>query len=148
MIDTDKAVRADIVSTLKAAGFQVTRVAHDHQGLRSMYEGRPDLVILVEQAPGVNVEELCSRLPQASHLPIIVLGNSQEGSHGVRLLEAGADAYMSTPPDLVELVARVRSLLRRTKGLEGRSAGGGDHWGRGARLKPGDAYESSSSPQG
>jgi DNA-binding response OmpR family regulator len=113
-----------------------------------MYEGRPDLVIVAEQAPGINVEELCSRLPQASHLPIIVLGNSQEGSHGVRLLEAGADAYMSTPPDLVELVARVRSLLRRTKGLEGRSAGGGDHWGRGARLKPGDAYESSSSPQG
>jgi DNA-binding response OmpR family regulator len=110
-----------------------------------MYEGRPDLVIVAEQVPGVNGEELCSKMREVSLLPIIpiiVLGNSQEGSHGVRLLQAGADAYMSTPPDLVELVARVHCLLRRTKGPEGPSAEGGDHWGRGARLKPSDAYES------
>ena len=138
MIDTDKAVASDIVSALEAAGFQVTCVAHGRQGLSSVYESCPDLVIVAEQAPGVNVEEMSSRLPQASHLPIIVLGNSQEGSHGVRLLEAGADAYMSTPPDLVELVARVRSLLRRTKGPEGPSAGGtpgGDLLGRTAKRE-------------
>jgi DNA-binding response OmpR family regulator len=115
---------ADIVSTLEAAGFQVTCVANGHQGLSSMYEGRPDLVIVAEQVPGINGEELCSKMRQVSLLPIIVLSNSQEDSHGVRLLEAGADAYMSRPPDLRELVARVCSLLRRTKGPQCPSAGG------------------------
>ena len=122
MIDTDKAVTADIASPLEGAGFQVTCVADGHQGLSSMYKHHPDLVIVVEQEPGINMEELCSELRQASLLPIIVVGNRQEGSHEVRLLEAGADAYMSKPPDAAELVARVRSLLRRTKGSEDHSA--------------------------
>jgi DNA-binding response OmpR family regulator len=127
---------ADIISTLEAAGFQVTCVADCHKGLSSIYQGRPDLVIVAEQVLGINGEELCSKMRQVSLLPIIVIGNSQEGSHGVRLLEAGADAYMSTPPDLVELVARVRSLLRRTKEPEGPSAGGdpgGNLFGRTAK---------------
>ena len=116
---------ADIVSTLEAAGFQVTCVADGHQGLSRVYESRPDLVIVAEQVPGINGEELCSKMRLVSLLPIIVVGNRQEGSHEVRMLEAGADAYMSKPPDLVELVARVRSLLRRTKGPQCPSAGGG-----------------------
>jgi DNA-binding response OmpR family regulator len=100
-------------------------VARGHRGLASVYEDRPDLVIVAEQVPGINVEELCSRLRQVSHLPIIVLGNIEDGSHEAHILEAGADAYMSKPPDAVELVAQVRSLLRRARGPQSPSTGGG-----------------------
>jgi DNA-binding response OmpR family regulator len=125
---------ADVDSTLEAAGFQVTFVARGHRGLASVYESRPDLVIVSEQVPEINVEELCSRLRQVSHLPIIVLGNSQEGSHEISILEAGADAYMSKPPDAGDLVARVRSLLRSTKGRECPSAGGSPEGNLSART--------------
>ena len=58
----------------------------------------------------VNGEDPVLLIRQASLLPIIVLGSRQET---VETLESGADAYMTKPPSLVELVARVRALLRR-----------------------------------
>ena len=58
----------------------------------------------------VNGEDPCLRIRQASYLPIIVLGNQGEAAE---MLESGADAFMTKPPSLSELVARVRVLLRR-----------------------------------
>jgi DNA-binding response OmpR family regulator len=112
----------------------VIGVADGYQGLSRIYENRPDLVIMAEQAPGVMGKELCSRLRQVSYLPIIVLGSGQEATDEVSMLEAGADAYMSRPPDTVELVARVRSLLRRRNG----PAGGGGEGDLSRREKGGD----------
>ena len=113
---------------MTAAGFQVTEVADGYQGLSSIYESRPDLVIMAQDLPVPNAEELCSQLRQASHLPIIVLGSREKGVDETEMLELGADAYMSKPPALIELIARVRSLLRRkgrgTNTLRGDSGGG------------------------
>ena len=80
---------ADIVSTLEAVGFQVTCVADGHQGLRRVYESRPDLVIVAEQVPGINGEELCSKMRLVSLLPIIVVGNRQEGAAKSACLRPG-----------------------------------------------------------
>ena len=58
----------------------------------------------------VNGEDPYVQIRQASYLPIIVIGSQEEA---VDMLELGADAYMTKPPSLSELVARVGSLLRR-----------------------------------
>ncbi len=93
-------------------------MADGYQGLRSLYESCPDLVIMAQHLSALNAKELCARLRQVSYLPIIVLGNGEKkGTEGSEMLELGADAYMSTPPDLTELIARVGSLLRRRRGL-------------------------------
>lgn len=55
-------------------------------------------------------EDFCLRIRQASYIPIIALGNEKDS---METLELGADAYMVRPPSIVELVARVNSLLRR-----------------------------------
>ena len=87
------------------------RVTDALDGLRQLYEeAYPDLIIAARELPMVNGEDPCVRIRQASYLPLIVLGSREEAAE---VLELGADAYMIKPPILRELVARVRTLLRR-----------------------------------
>jgi DNA-binding response OmpR family regulator len=65
---------------------------------------------VARELPTVNGEDPYLRIRQASYLPIIVIGNEEEAAE---TLEFGADAYMTRPPSLSELVARVHVLLRR-----------------------------------
>jgi DNA-binding response OmpR family regulator len=75
----------------------------------------PDLVLMRENSRRLNGDELCIRIRELSDVPIIVLGQEQEEVAGVEFLEMGADAYLTSPLSLRELLARVRSLLRRTR---------------------------------
>ena len=95
---------------LEEAGYNVVRVADALEGLKKVYEARPDLIIAGRELPMVNGEDACLRIRQASYLPILVLGNEDEA---VETLELGIDAYLIKPLSLNELVARVHALLRR-----------------------------------
>ena len=75
-----------------------------------IYETHPDLIIMARELPLARGEDPCLRIRQACYLPIIALGTKDEA---VETLELGADAYMTKPPNLRELVARVKALLRR-----------------------------------
>ena len=97
-------------AALEEAGYMVVRVTDVLDGLRKLYEAHPDLIIVAREPPTVNNEDPCLTIRQASYLPIIVLGSEEEE---VETLELGVDAYVTTPPSLNELVARVRALLRR-----------------------------------
>jgi DNA-binding response OmpR family regulator len=110
VIEQDEALQVRIGAALEGAGFKVTTANDTLGGLKSLYESYPDLVIMARDLPMVSGEEPCLRLRVASYLPLIVLGS---GSEAAETLELGADAYMAKPPSLVELVARVRALLRR-----------------------------------
>jgi DNA-binding response OmpR family regulator len=66
-----------------------------------------------ENSHRLNGDELCIRIRELSDVPIIVLGQGQEEAEGVEFLEMGADAYLPSLLSLRELLARVRSLLRR-----------------------------------
>ena len=75
----------------------------------------PDLIVMRENSQRLNGDELCIRIREISDVPIIVLGQEQEEAAGVEFLEMGADAYLPSPLSLRELLARVRSLLHRTR---------------------------------
>lgn len=111
LIEKDRAVKADVTSALEEAGFEVTTADDGLEGLMRLYENHPDLVIVDNELPTVNGEAPCLRLRQASYLPIIVLGDDDDGAE--ETLELGADAYMTRPPGLAELMGRVSALLRR-----------------------------------
>jgi DNA-binding response OmpR family regulator len=100
---------------LEEAGYSVARAANALEGLKQIYEAYPDLIIMARELPMVNGEDSCVRVRQASYLPIIVLGGQEEATE---ILECGADAYMTKPLDVYELVARVRALLRRKRKQE------------------------------
>ena len=83
--------------------------------MAEIVQSSPDLILMRENSHRLNGDELCIRIRELSNAPIIVLGEEQEEAAGVEFLEMGADVYLTTPLRFRELLARVRSLLRRTQ---------------------------------
>ena len=100
---------------LQHSGFRIVNAAGSKQALAEIGRSSPDLIVMRENSRRVNGDELCIRIREISDAPIIVLGQEQEEAAGVEFLEMGADAYLPSPLRLRELLARVRSLLRRTR---------------------------------
>src|SRR5438034_6642174 len=101
---------------LEPEGFQVIAAYDGEAGLRAVTEARPDLVILDLTLPGLDGFEICRRIrrqPETARLPILVLSGRTEEVDKVVMLELGADDYVTKPFNTKELVARVKTLLRR-----------------------------------
>ena len=103
-------------SRLEPEGFQVIAAYNGQEGLRAVTEGRPDLVILDLTLPDLDGFEFCRRIrgqAETARLPILVLSGRAEEVDKVVMLELGADDYVTKPFNAKELVARVKTLLRR-----------------------------------
>ncbi len=111
----DLAMTDNLTFALQHSGFRIVNAAGSKQALAEIGASSPDLVVMRESIQRMNGDELCIRIRELSDVPIIVLGQEQEEAAGVEFLEMGADAYLTTPLSFRELVARVRSLLRRTR---------------------------------
>ena len=115
VIVRDDSLALQVKGTLREAGYRVWRARDGIDGLKKLNRASPDLVVMEGDLAPVSHEDPCSRIRQASYVPIIAVGTEQDGTD---MLEFGADAYVPKPPNLVELTARVRALLRR-KSIEG-----------------------------
>lgn len=103
------------------------RTADDGEsGLAVFDEWQPDVVITDLQMPVMNGLELCRRIRAASNVPVIVLSVRKEESTIVEALDAGADDYVTKPFSTGELLARVRSVLRRVPERERGPLAAGD----------------------
>ena len=103
---------------LEAEGYDVESVARGDEAETRIKERAPDLILLDWMLPGISGIELCRRLrarQETERLPIIMLTARGEEGERVRGLATGADDYVVKPFSVPELVARVRSLLRRAK---------------------------------
>jgi two-component system KDP operon response regulator KdpE len=114
LIDDDLFFCQHLQMTLSNKGFQV-EVAHDAiSGLRKAYASVPDLVILDIMLPDMDGWEACRRFREMSNVPIIILTALGSTEDVVRGLDLGADSYLVKPVTAEELVARIRSVLRRS----------------------------------
>ena len=97
-------------------GFVVT-VAHDgNAGLRKASMGSWDLVVLDLRLPGIDGLEICRRLRQdSSPVPILMLTSKSSELDRVVGLEIGADDYVTKPFSILELIARIKAILRRAE---------------------------------
>jgi two-component system response regulator ArlR len=110
VVEKDMALAAVAAGALREAGFEVALAANAADGLKKIYQIKPDVIIASTDLPPVNGEDACQRIRQASYLPFIVLGGREEVAE---TLELGADAYIVKPASGQEVVARVNSLIRR-----------------------------------
>lgn len=118
LVEDEASQREILRYNLEAAGYEVLEAADGDEGLLLLAEQAPDLVLLDWMLPGVSGIEICRRMKrQASSrdIPVIMLSARSEEVDRVRGLETGADDYMVKPFSLRELMARIRTQLRRTR---------------------------------
>jgi DNA-binding response OmpR family regulator len=115
LVCPDLAIRDNLTFLLQHVGFRIVNAAESRQAWAQIDRSSPDLIVMLESSHKMNGDELCIRIRELSNAPIIVLGQEQEETAGVEFLEMGADAYLTSPLSLRELMARVRSLLRYTR---------------------------------
>jgi DNA-binding response OmpR family regulator len=101
---------------LEKNGFRVLTAADGQSALTTARREKPDLVILDLMLPHIDGREVCRILRRESNVPIIMLTALSEEIDQVTGLEIGADDYITKPFSVRALVARVRALLRRTRG--------------------------------
>jgi len=113
VIDDEPRVREVVVAYLEREGFQVSQAADAEAARRYLDGPQPDLVILDIMFPGASGLDLLHEIRRHSDMPVILLTARAEEADRVLGLELGADDYVVKPFSPRELVARVRSVLRR-----------------------------------
>ncbi|KQB14555.1 phosphate regulon transcriptional regulator PhoB [Rhodobacter capsulatus] len=118
VVEDESAQREVLQYNLEAEGFRVVMAVNGDEALLFLREEKPDLVVLDWMLPNVSGIEICRRVkanPETRSIPIIMLSARSEETDRVRGLETGADDYVVKPYSVVELMARLRTQLRRTR---------------------------------
>ena len=101
---------------LKSAGYEVISAFNGSQALEQLENGRlPDLILLDVMMPGINGYQVCQRIKtghDTRRIPVMLVTALSELDDKVRGFEAGADEFLTKPIDKMELLLRVKSLLR------------------------------------
>ena len=114
LVDDEKAITDYLGPTLERAGYSVTVARDGNTALRLVEELHPSLVVLDVIMPGLDGREVCRRLRKSGNwTPVIMLTQVSSTADKILSLEEGADDYLCKPFDPHELIARIRSVLRR-----------------------------------
>ncbi len=127
VVDDDPAVRRSLERALRLENYEVTLADDGRQALSELAVGSFDAVILDILMPEVDGVDVCRRLREAGDdTPVLLLTARDAVPDRVRGLDAGADDYLPKPFALVELMARLRALLRRKQPADGTTLRFGD----------------------
>lgn len=113
VVDDEPQIRRVLRSTLSARGYVITEARTGEEALESLGKERPDLILLDANMPGMGGIETCREIRRGSDAAIIMLTVRDAERDKVAALDAGADDYVVKPFGIEELLARIRSALRR-----------------------------------
>ncbi|HWC44318.1 MAG TPA: response regulator transcription factor [Actinomycetota bacterium] len=120
VVDDEPTVREVVQHYLEREGYRVQAAENGPAALAAFSAGAPDLIVLDLMLPGVDGLEVCRQVRATDSTPIIILTAKGHEADRIVGLELGADDYVVKPFSPRELVARVRSVLRRTLAGDGR----------------------------
>jgi two-component system KDP operon response regulator KdpE len=113
VVDDDETIRRTLRINLRARGYDVEVVGTGRDALSTVQDAPPDLVVLDLGLPDVDGVEVLRILRRTSAVPVVVLSARHQSDDKVEALDEGADDYVTKPFGMDELMARVRSVLRR-----------------------------------
>ncbi|HEY3284099.1 MAG TPA: response regulator transcription factor [Armatimonadota bacterium] len=117
VVDDDAQIRRAVHTILSARQYRTALAASGEEALDLAISEAPDLVVLDLGLPGIDGLEVCRQLRDWLPSPILVLSVRGTEHDKVQALDEGADDYLTKPFGAAELLARIRSLLRRSTGV-------------------------------
>ena len=119
VVDDEPQIRRSLQVNLESRGYPVILADDGEQALEALSHRPPDVVVVDLLLPGIDGIELTRRIRARSSVPILFLSAIGDETKKVEALESGADDYVTKPFNMEELLARIRSLLRRVGGAQG-----------------------------
>jgi DNA-binding response OmpR family regulator len=113
VVDDERAIRRLLRMYLTDGGFTVAEAATGEEAIEQVRRGGIDIVLLDLMLPGMDGYEVCRRLRETTSTPVIMLTARGEEANRITGLELGADDYVTKPFSPVEVVARVKAVMRR-----------------------------------
>ena len=113
IVDDEEIILRFVGGGLRAEGYEVTEAMDGEEALRAVQESSPELVILDVRMPKMDGFEVCRRIREVYNLPIIMLSAMADPMNKVKCLNLGADDYLVKPFGINELLARIKTVLRR-----------------------------------
>ncbi len=114
LVDDELPILEAIAYNLKKEGYTVITATDAAQCMEEMRQEKPDLIVLDVMLPSMSGFDICKTLRKQSDVPIIMLTARADETDRVVGLELGADDYVTKPFNMRELIARVKSVLRRS----------------------------------
>jgi DNA-binding response OmpR family regulator len=133
VVDDDEKIRKIVAAYLKSGGYEVEGAKDGLAALELARKYRPDVILLDIMLPLLDGWRVCQEIRKGSEVPIIMLSACDEEADRVKGLDIGADDYVAKPFSPLELMARIKAVLRRT----GAEADGNN---KSATLQVGDLF--------
>lgn len=113
IVDDEPLIVKGLKYSLEHDGFETESAADGEEAVNKFFAGQFDLILLDVMLPKLNGIEVCQRIREKSNVPIIMLTAKGEDMDKILGLEYGADDYMTKPFNILEVKARIKTILRR-----------------------------------
>ncbi|MGI6055929.1 MAG: response regulator transcription factor [Bilifractor sp.] len=118
VVDDEKLIVKGIRFSLEQDGYEVSCAYDGEEALNMARENEYDLILLDLMLPKIGGLDVCQQIREFSNVPIIMLTAKGEDMDKIMGLEYGADDYITKPFNILEVKARIKAILRRTRKLE------------------------------
>lgn len=116
-VEDDKSIREIEMYTLQSTGFETKGFEDGHSFFEELKEEKPDLILLDVMLPdedGISILTKLKKNPDTSDIPVIIASAKGEEYDKIKGLDTGADDYLAKPFGMMEMISRIKAVLRRS----------------------------------